>query len=90
MNVGGGTLLGNLNLKDAAICVNWNERRVDTGMTKLGSILGDGCKVGMGCLFYPGVVLGKNSIVGAGVHLNGSYPPALLCESDSDDSSRDA
>lgn len=75
VNVGGGTLLGNLNLNNRKICVEWGERRVDTGLIKLGSILGDGCKVGMGCLIYPGVILGQESVVGAGVHLNGSYSP---------------
>ncbi len=75
VQVGGGTLLANSNLNDSSVHVAWDEQRVDTGLMKLGPMIGDGCKLGMGCLIYPGALLGKQSIVGAGVHLIGSHAP---------------
>jgi NDP-sugar pyrophosphorylase family protein len=75
VSIGGGTLLGNTNINDSTVHVVWSEKRVDTGLPRLGAIVGDGCRFGMGCLIYPGAMLGKNSVIGAGVHLIGSHPP---------------
>lgn len=74
-NIGGATQLGNTNINDSTIHVDWAGERVDTGLMKLGPLIGDDCRIGMGALIYPGTILGRNSLIGAGVHLRGSHPP---------------
>lgn len=75
VSIGGGTLLGNTNVNDTNIHVQWNDERVDTGLMRLGPLVGDRSRFGMGGLIYPGVILGHDSLIGAGVHLIGSHPP---------------
>jgi hypothetical protein len=57
-----------------SIVVNIGPLRVDTGMSKLGIIMGDHCQVGCGTVFDPGVFLGHStwvyplSLVGSGFY----------------------
>ena len=74
-NIGGATQLGNTNLNDSTVHVDWADQRMDTGLMKLGPLIGDNCRFGLGCLLNPGTILGKNSLIGLGVHLTGSHPP---------------
>jgi bifunctional UDP-N-acetylglucosamine pyrophosphorylase/glucosamine-1-phosphate N-acetyltransferase len=39
-------------------------RIIDTGRRKLGSVLGDNVKTGIGALLMPGVRVGPNSVIG--------------------------
>ena len=75
VSIGGGTLLGNTNVDDSNIHAQWKDRRIDTGLVRLGPLIGDRTRFGMGALIYPGVILGHDSVIGAGVHLIGSHPP---------------
>ncbi len=72
VNLGSGTMLSNLPItfeKSAAshtpqtISIDWEDTRYDTGLSKLGAILGDRCRVGCNSVLNPGVVLGAGCMV---------------------------
>lgn len=64
---GYGTITANYRLDQGTVKVKVNEGLVDSGRSKLGAIVGEGTRVGVGCMIMPGVKLGPRSIVGPGV-----------------------
>lgn len=73
-NYVGDSILGNkVHLGAGAVCSNLKSdgsnviirgrHDVDTGMRKLGSILGDGVEIGCNCVLNPGTVIGKHTTV---------------------------
>ncbi len=85
VNLGAGTKLSNLTLvseKDKAsgkrptIKVTIEGEAYDTGLAKLGAILGDGVQTGCNAVLNPGCLVGQNSLVYANQSLKkGYYPP---------------
>ena len=55
VNLGGGTIAANLRHDGKDIKSQAGDKVVDTGMPKLGVIVGDGAKTGVHTCFYPGV-----------------------------------
>ena len=43
--------------------------KLNTGMDKLGAIIGDNCRTGINVSIMPGVKIGPNSIIGPSVNL---------------------
>ncbi|MDA0243491.1 MAG: glucose-1-phosphate thymidylyltransferase [Chloroflexi bacterium] len=84
-NLGAGTKLSNLTLvseKDAAtgkrptIQLNIDGQLYDTGLAKMGAILGDGAQTGCNAVLNPGCVIGRGSLAYANISLRkGYYPP---------------
>ena len=48
---------------DKNISVFYNRKIISTGVTKFGSLVGDGCKIGANAVLSPGTLLVKNTIV---------------------------
>ena len=63
-NIGAGAIFANLRLDDKNIYLIVKEKRIDTQRKKLGAILGNNVKIGINSSIMPGVLIGKNSIVG--------------------------
>jgi NDP-sugar pyrophosphorylase family protein len=84
-NIGAGTKLSNLTLvseKDPetgrrpAIKIVVDGQVYDTGLAKLGAILGDRAQTGCNAVLNPGCLVGRNSLIYANVSLRkGYYPP---------------
>ncbi len=55
VNLGAGTITANLRHDGAGVKSLVGDKVLDSGMSKLGAILGDGCKTGVHTSFYPGV-----------------------------------
>lgn len=72
---GAGTVLGNLRFDERNICVRTGDEVVDTGLSKLGAIIGEGCRTGINVSVMPGTRIGPNSIVGPHVCLTRDLPP---------------
>jgi len=53
-NLGAGTITANLRHDGKTIKTKVNGRLIDTGRRKLGTIMGEGAKTGIGTLIYPG------------------------------------
>ncbi len=73
-NLGAGTKTANLRLDDGAIRMMVKDKLVNTGRRKLGVILGDNVKTGIGALLMPGVKVGNDSWVGAGLMVERDLP----------------
>lgn len=62
-NLGAGTKLANLKIKESTVRVRVGQEWVDTGMRKLGAILGDKVEIGCNAVTNPGTLLGKGCMV---------------------------
>lgn len=71
-NLGAGTKVANLRLDEASIRVVWRGAEVDTGLRKLGVIMGDDVKVGVNATFDSGTIIGEGTFVGPGAHVRGN------------------
>ena len=83
-NLGAGTKLSNLgvlSLKDPitkqrpTIKIKINDVLYDTGLAKMGAILGDGAQTGCNSVLNPGCLIGRNTLVYANVSLRKGYYP---------------
>jgi len=69
VNLGAGTKLSNLPITTSTsptVRFDISGENVDTGLRKMGAILGDGVQVGCNAVFNPGALLGPHCIVYAG------------------------
>jgi UDP-N-acetylglucosamine diphosphorylase / glucose-1-phosphate thymidylyltransferase / UDP-N-acetylgalactosamine diphosphorylase / glucosamine-1-phosphate N-acetyltransferase / galactosamine-1-phosphate N-acetyltransferase len=62
-NLGAGTKLANLKVTESTVLVRVGKESVDTGMRKLGAIIGDRTEIGCNSVTNPGSLLGKGCIV---------------------------
>lgn len=67
VSFGAGAVTGNLRLDDGNVSVMIKGEKVDTGEQKVGSIIGDGVRVGINTSIMPGVKIGGGAFVGAGI-----------------------
>ena len=63
-NLGAGTVTANLRFDDGTVKVMVKGELVDSGRRKLGAILGDGVKTGIGVNLMPGVKVGAGAWIG--------------------------
>ncbi|MFH0816706.1 MAG: bifunctional sugar-1-phosphate nucleotidylyltransferase/acetyltransferase [Methanobacteriota archaeon] len=74
-NLGAGTKVANLRLDGSNIKVTLKGERVDTGLRKLGVIMGDDVKTGINASFDVGSIIGEESYVGPGALVSGYIAP---------------
>ncbi len=74
-NLGAGTKVANLRLDEKPIRVVIKGREVDTGLRKLGVIMGDDVKTGINASLDVGCVVGENSFIGPGAVVRGNLAP---------------
>ena len=72
--MGAGTITANLRFDDGTVKMLIKDKVVDTGRRKLGAILGDNVKTGIGVLLMPGVKVGNDSWVGPGFMVERDLP----------------
>ena len=63
VNLGAGTKLANLRFTEGTIPIKTPDGPVDTGLRKLGAILGDQVQTGCNAVTSPGTLLGRRSMV---------------------------
>ena len=78
-HIGAGVILSNVRLDKrtvrAALLGDQSSRRlVETGLSKFGAILGDGCEVGCNSVLNPGTILGARCMVPPLSRVKGSFP----------------
>jgi bifunctional UDP-N-acetylglucosamine pyrophosphorylase/glucosamine-1-phosphate N-acetyltransferase len=74
-NLGAGTKFANLRLDGKNIVVVLRGETVDTGLTKLGAIMGDGVKTGINSSIEPGTIIGEHSYIGPNSLARGNIAP---------------
>ncbi len=82
-HTGAGSICSNLKSDGKAVVIKGAEN-IETGLRKIGGILGDGADVGCGCVINPGTVIGKNTSVYPLTALRGVYPANCIVKSQKD------
>lgn len=72
-HTGAGTICSNLKSDGKPVVIH-GDIDYETGLRKIGGILGDGADVGCGSVINPGTVIGKNTSVYPLTSLRGVYP----------------
>ncbi len=77
VNLGGGAKTANFRLDKKNVFIKTDEEKIETGLQKLGAIVGDDVSVGLNVVLNPGTIIGKNSSIYplvsvTGVHERGS------------------
>jgi NDP-sugar pyrophosphorylase family protein len=62
VNLGAGVKCANVKMNSGSVFVHWGNEKIDTGLLKLGALVGDGVRVGCNCVTNPGTILEKNSV----------------------------
>jgi acetyltransferase-like isoleucine patch superfamily enzyme len=79
VNLGAGVRLANLKMVPGTVTVRLADgTRVDTGMPKLGALVGDRSQIGCNAVTSPGTVVGPDCIVYASVSVQGYVPPGSI------------
>jgi len=82
VNLGAGTKCANLRFLEGNVRVRTPEGRVDTGLRKLGAILGDRVQTGCNAVTSPGTLLGPESLLMPNTTApSGVYPPKSVLRS---------
>ena len=77
VNLGAGTKVANLRLDGGNVTSSSKGMRVDTGLRKLGAIIGPGVKIGINASIDVGTVLSENAFVGPGARVRGYVAPGV-------------
>ena len=74
VNIAGGAQVANLRLDQQSVKVDVSGEKVDTGLKKLGAIIGDNSQIGANAVLNPGTILGKKSVVYPLIAVLGTHP----------------
>ncbi|MEM9226860.1 MAG: UDP-N-acetylglucosamine diphosphorylase [Verrucomicrobiota bacterium] len=77
-HLGAGVICANLRLDQKPVLVGTPGGKVDTGMRKLGAILGDEAEAGCNAVLQPGTILGKGAAVMPTMAFGGYLEPGTL------------
>ena len=72
-HMGAGSICSNLKSDGKNIVIH-GDKDYETGLRKIGGILGDGADIGCGSVLNPGTVIGRNTSVYPLTALRGVYP----------------
>lgn len=79
VSVGSGTVLANLRLDEGDIFSVAKGERLNTKRNKFGAIIAKNVRVGVNTSVMPGVKIGTNSFIGAGLTLDRDIPENTFC-----------
>jgi len=77
-NFGAGTITANLRHDDQSVSSTLKWKRVNSGRRKLGAIIGDNVKTGIGTSIAPGIIMHQGSRTGIGVMVDRDIGPNKL------------
>lgn len=74
-NLGAGTKVANLRLDEETVKIPWRGQLLDTGLRKLGVIMGDDVKTGINASIDVGTIIGEETFIGPGAVARGTIAP---------------
>lgn len=77
-HMGAGAVTSNVKSDKTPVAVCMGAERVETGLKKLGALLGDHAEIGCGCVLNPGCVIGRESSVYPLSSVRGFVPPRSI------------
>jgi bifunctional UDP-N-acetylglucosamine pyrophosphorylase/glucosamine-1-phosphate N-acetyltransferase len=78
VNLGAGTKISNLRFDNQNIKMNINGTLIDSGLRKLGAIIGPNSQTGINASIMCGKIVGNNSVIGAHTIVNENISPNTL------------
>ncbi len=81
VNLGAGVKCANLRLDRKEVAIWVEGKKIETGLKKLGAIVGDLVQIGCNCVLNPGTLIGKESFSYPLIHLQGIIPPRSQIDS---------
>lgn len=79
VGIGGGTIFANYRLDEQTVFSYIGDKRVDTKKTKLGVMVGENVRIGVNTSIMPGVKIGRNTFIGAGLNIESDVENDKLC-----------
>jgi len=79
ISMGSGSVLANLRLDEKEINSMIADERVNTKRTKLGAMIGEGVRIGVNVSVMPGIKIGAQSMIGAGIIVDRDVPEGSFC-----------
>ncbi|MDD6035417.1 MAG: UDP-N-acetylglucosamine pyrophosphorylase [Lachnospiraceae bacterium] len=77
-HMGAGSITSNVKSDKTLVVVKDGEKKYETGLKKMGAVLGDNVEVGCGSVLNPGTVIGKESNVYPLSSVRGVVPPGSI------------
>jgi NDP-sugar pyrophosphorylase family protein len=77
-HLGAGVKISNLKVTPGSVTVNVEGKPLDTGLRKLGALIGDHANVGCNAVLNPGTILGRNSVIYPNVNWRGILPANMI------------
>jgi NDP-sugar pyrophosphorylase family protein len=77
-HLGAGATCANLRLDKKSVPVTTAAGKIDSGLRKLGALMGDDAEAGCNAVLQPGAILGKRSAVLPTIAFSGYLPPNTL------------
>jgi len=74
VNLGAGTKCANLRFDHQPIVIQDSHQEIETGLKKLGAMMGDGSQTGCNAVVLPGTCIGREVQINAGVTIGGNIP----------------
>lgn len=74
ISMGSGAVLANLKLDEGTITSNVQDKKISTSRNKLGALIGQHVRIGVNASIMPGIKIGSNSFIGAGITLTQDIP----------------
>lgn len=87
VHMGAGAICSNLKADGKAVVIH-GDTDYETGIRKIGGILGDGADIGCGCVLNPGTVIGKGTSVYPLNSLRGVFPAGYIVKAQNNISER--
>ena len=83
VHLGCGTSCMNLKSIKSPVSIKFFDKKINTGLRKFGSILGDFVDIGGNSTLNPGTVVGRNTTIYSGSLLSGYVPGNSICKTKS-------
>ncbi len=74
VSFGAGCVTGNLRFDEKNIKVKIKKQKINCGKNKIGAFIGENVRLGINTSLMPGIKIGKNSLIGAGLLIDQDIP----------------
>lgn len=81
-HMGAGSIASNVRSDKANIVLTDGDARLETGLRKMGAVLGDFVEIGCGSVLCPGAIVGRNTIVYPLTRVRGIIPEDSILKGD--------
>ncbi|MEC9331449.1 MAG: DapH/DapD/GlmU-related protein [Verrucomicrobiota bacterium] len=78
VHLGAGAILSNYRLIRGNVRVHLEEKKIETGMDKLGALIGDRTEIGCNAVLLPGTIIGQDCVLYPNINFGGVLPAGRL------------